>query len=120
MTTVAVLHEPGGVESTPFRAISGSRQAMGRTAGEALDALSAQLPAEATETLVIVRELKADRFFGAEHGRLLKDLMILREQALAGRGTWTPENAADLERLVEMELHAATERAEALARELGK
>jgi hypothetical protein len=43
---------------------------MGRTAGEALDALAAQLPREDADTLVIVRNMGPDRFFGAaERGR---------------------------------------------------
>ena len=39
MTKVAVYHESADPESMPFRAVSGRNQAMGRTAGEALDAL---------------------------------------------------------------------------------
>jgi hypothetical protein len=36
---------------------------MGRTAGEAVDALTAQLPAEELDTLIVVRGLRSDRFF---------------------------------------------------------
>ena len=48
----------------PFRAASGKNQAMGRTAGEALDALAAQLSREDADALVIVWNMGPDRFFG--------------------------------------------------------
>lgn len=120
MTKVAVSHEPGSAESMPYRAVAGRNQAMGRTAGEALDALAAQLPVEDAQTLVIVRDLKPDRFFDADQRRRLTELMALRAEVLAGRATWNREDEAELERLVDAELRAATERAEALARDLGR
>lgn len=120
MTKVAVLSEPVDAESMPYRAVSGQNQAMGRTAGEALDALTALLPKEDAETLVIVRDLNADRFFNAEQRRRLTELMARREEARGGRKSWSAEDEAELERLVDAELRAATERAEALARELGR
>ena len=55
MTKVAISHESTDPELMPYRAVSGRNQAMGRTAGEALDALASQLPREDAETLVIVR-----------------------------------------------------------------
>jgi hypothetical protein len=51
---------------------------MGRTAGEALDALASQLPREDVETLVIVRNMSPDRFFSAEQRSRLEDLTALR------------------------------------------
>jgi hypothetical protein len=120
MTKVAVLSESVDAESMPYRAVSGRNQAMGRTAGEALDALTALLPKEDAETLVIVRDLKADRFFSAEQRRRMTELMALRTEVRFGRASWSNEDEADLERLVDAELRAAMERAEALARELGR
>ena len=63
MTKVAVYHESADPESMPYPAVAGRNQAMGRTAGEALDALALQLPQEAADTLVIVRNMSPDRFF---------------------------------------------------------
>ena len=57
MTKVAVYHESADPGLMPYRAVSGRNQAMGRTAGEALDALASQLPQEDAETLVIVRNM---------------------------------------------------------------
>ena len=38
MTRVAVYHESADPESMPYRAVAGRKLAMGRTAGEALNA----------------------------------------------------------------------------------
>ena len=58
-----------------FRAVTVRNQAMGRTAGEALDALTSQLPPEEGDTLIIVRNLVPDRFFTAEQRLRLEQLM---------------------------------------------
>ena len=89
MTKVAVYHESADPESMPYRAVSGPNQAMGRTAGEALDALALQLPQEAADTLVIVRNMSPDRFFSAEQRRRMEELMALRREAIAGNSLWT-------------------------------
>jgi len=114
MTKVAVYHESADPESMPFRAVSGRNQAMGRTAGEALDALAAQLPQEDADTLVIVRNMSPDRFFSAEQRRRMEELMALRREAIAGNSLLTAQEEAELEQLVDAEVRAATERATAL------
>ncbi len=101
-----------------YRAIAGRNQAVGRTAGEALDALSTQFPGEETDTFVIVRNMSPDRFFTAEQRQRLEQLMDLRREALAGNARWNAEEEAELEQLVDAEVRAATERAAALLRDL--
>jgi hypothetical protein len=118
MIKVAVYRESPGVEPMPFRAISGKAQAMGRTAGEALDALALQLPSQEAETLVILRNMSPDRFFGAGPRSRLEELVALRREALAGHAVMTEQEEAELEQLVDAELRAATERATALHRDL--
>ena len=118
MTKVAVYHESADPGLMPYRAVSGRNQAMGRTAGEALDALASQLPQEDAETLVIVRNMSADRFFNAEQRRRLEELTALRRKASAGNSPLTEREEAELEQLVDAELRAATERAAALAHDL--
>jgi hypothetical protein len=44
MTKIDLVEEAVGGEERIFRAITAHHQAMGRTAGEAVDALAAQLP----------------------------------------------------------------------------
>ncbi len=118
MTRVALSQEPGDAGSMQYRAIAGRNQAMGRTAGEALDALSTQLAGEETDTLVIVRNMSPDRFFTTEQRRRLEQLMNLRREALAGTSGWNAEEEAELEQLVDTEVRSATERAAALLRDL--
>ncbi len=66
MTKVALFQEATGPGESAFRAVTARNQAIGRTAGEALDALTSQLPSEDGDTLIIVRNLGPDRFFPAE------------------------------------------------------
>ncbi len=66
MTRVTVLRdETDGLDVT-YRAVGGHLQAAGRTAGEAVDALASRLPDDEAGTLILVRELRPDRFFSAE------------------------------------------------------
>ena len=68
MTKVAVLEENDGAHQVSFRAVTAGNQAMGRTAGEALDALTSQLPDGGADTLIIVRSLRPDHLFTARSG----------------------------------------------------
>jgi hypothetical protein len=106
VTKVAVYHESADPKSMPYRAVSGRNQAMGRTAGEALDALASQLPQEDADPLVIVRNMSPDRFFSAEQRRRLEELMALRHEAIAGNSPLTAEEEAELEQLVDAEVRA--------------
>jgi hypothetical protein len=114
MTKVAVYHDSADLELMSYRAVSGRKQAMGRTAGEALDALASQLPQEETGTLVIVRNLGPDQFFSAEQRSRLDELTELRRKAIAANSRLTAHDEAKLEQLVDAELRAATRRATAL------
>ena len=119
MTRVAVYREPADTGSMPFRAVAGRTQSMGRTAGEALDALAAQLSRDETDTLVIVRTMGPDRFFGGEERSRLEELMARRGESPDQSAALTAEEQAELEGLIDAELRAATERAVSLGRELG-
>ena len=119
MTRVAVYHEPVDPENMPYRAVSRGSTAKGRTAGEALDALTSHLTPEETETLVIVRSMSPDRFFSAGQRQRLGDLMALRRDALARNASLGAEQQAELEQLIDAEVKATTARAAALIDELG-
>ena len=109
MTTVTILSE----KADSYRALAGDKESTGRTAGEALDALTSQLEDEESGTLVIVQNRKADEFFDAARQARLTELMRQRE----GR-TLSPGDEGELESLIEAELTGAKERAEALLRQL--
>jgi hypothetical protein len=91
---------------------------VGRTAGEALDALTPQLDESQAGTLVVVQQLRPDRFFTLQQQQRLEQLMSHWRQARdAGQSLPSPEQA-ELDALVEAELRAAAERAAAMVRGL--
>jgi hypothetical protein len=118
MTKVAVYHESADREAMAFRAVSGRNQAMGRTPGEALDALASQLSREDSDNFVIVRSMSPDRFFDAAQRSRLESLMALKREAIAGNARLTALEEAELEQLVDAEVRATTDRAAALFHEL--
>ncbi len=109
MTTITITPE----RADTYRAITGDKESTGRTASEALDALTSQLADDESGTLVIVQNRKADRFFGATQQARLHELMTRHEA-----GTLSAEEVGELEELVEAELNGARERAEALLDQL--
>ena len=118
MTRIALHREDVAANEMAFRAVAGHNQAMGRTAGEALDALTTQLPAEKADTLVIVRNLGPDRFFSAEQRQRLEHLMTRWRTARDEGQPLSEGEQAELDQLVEAEVRATADRAAALVREL--
>lgn len=118
MTRVAILPEPGEGGTVQYRAIAGKEQSVGKTAGEALDAISAQLPADKTGTLVVVQNLQPDEFFTKQQCARLEELMD-RWRTARDAGIALPAvEQAELDRLVQEEIAAAGRRARALRHEL--
>jgi hypothetical protein len=120
MTKVAILPVPSRSGGIAYHAMAGDKRSQGSTAGEALDALTAQLPADDTGTLVVVQHLRPDRFFSATHQRRLEDLMTRWRAARDAGGTLPDADQDELNALIEAELRAAGERASALADESGR
>lgn len=119
MTKVGLVQEAVGGDEFAFRAVTVRNQATGRTAGEALDALTSQLTANESDTLIIVRNLTPDQFFTAAQRQRLEQLMTSWRSA-RDAGTCLPaEEQSELESLIDTELRAAADRARALGRELG-
>jgi hypothetical protein len=120
MTKVAILPERSEQGEMAYRAIAGGRQSLARTAGAALDALTAQLPAEQAGTLVIVQSQQPDEFFTAEQQERLLGLMARWRAAREAGASLTPADQAELDTLVEAEVEAAGKRAAALSAALGR
>ncbi|MEW5987049.1 MAG: hypothetical protein AB1791_10485 [Chloroflexota bacterium] len=98
-----------------YHAVANGKQSYGKTAGEALDALTAQLSADEASVLITVQSLRPDRFFNATQQQRLESLMS-RWRTARDLGEVLPaEDQAELEALVEAELRASAERAAALA-----
>jgi hypothetical protein len=119
MTTVAILpvSDDSGIKS--YRAISGSKQSAGKTAGQALDALTAQLDEAEFSTLLIIQSFRPDPFFDSEQQKRLAELMNLWRTAREQDQDLPPDQQAELDNLVETELRAATARTATLMQPLG-
>jgi hypothetical protein len=117
MTTIAILPEPAATGTT-YRAVAGNAQSVGTTPGEALDNLTAKLNADETGTLVVVQQLRPDRFFGAAQQQRLAELMGRWRAARDAGGPWLAAEQSELDALVQAELRAAAQRAESLVKQL--
>lgn len=109
MMTITILPE----RDNSYRAIAGNKESTGRTAGEALDALTAQLEEEEGGAFIVIPKPKADQFFDAAQQQRLTELMQLRNQ-----GALPAEDERELESLVEAELRGAKLRAGSLLNDL--
>lgn len=114
MTTIMILPEYNSTHHTTYRAVSGDRESVGKTAGEALDALTPQLTQDATGTLIIIQRWHPDHFFTALQQQRLEELMRRWRDARDAQQELLPDEQAELERLIEGETQDATERAAAL------
>jgi hypothetical protein len=118
MTAIAILPERPGAPANGFRAVAGNRQALGKTAGEALDALAVQLEESESGTIIVIQYLRPDQFFSASQRQRLQELMQRRQTARDGNSSLSSADQAELKALVEEEVRAAGRRAESLVREL--
>ena len=120
MTKVAILPIPTDRGALSYHAIAGTIYALGKTAGEALDALTAQLSEDDTSTLVIMQSLRPDPFFtSAQQERLV--VLMARWRTARDRGDTLPiDEQIELETLVEAELRASSARTAALTDKLAR
>jgi len=115
MTTIAILPERRENQLTIFNAVTKQREASGRTAGEALDRLTAQLSEEETGTMIIVQQFRADCFFSAaQHERL--NLLLARRRA--SNLQLPADEQIELEELIDAEVRATAERSNLLLGDL--
>jgi hypothetical protein len=114
MTTVAILPISDVNGEKSYRAIAGDKHSVGKTAGQALDALTAQLDEIEFSALLVIQSFRPDPFFSAEQQERLSELMNLWRLARDQRRELPPEQQAELDSLVEIELRAATTRTAAL------
>ena len=107
MTFVAIRTEEQGLGKPRYRAISGHRQSVGHTMGEALDALTADWGDDVEETAVLIQRFRPDAYVTEEQHSRMQDL-------LARRATLTAAERAELESLIDAELDATVARTDAL------
>jgi hypothetical protein len=110
MTTVAILPISDVNGEKSYRAIAGDKYSVGRTAGQALDALTAQLDEIEFSALLVIQSFRPDPFFSAEQQERLSELMTLWRLARDIGQELLPEQQVELDILVDIELRAATVR----------
>jgi hypothetical protein len=99
MTTIAIRTDQKETGERQFRAIAGDRQSLGRTMGEALDALMAEWGDSVQETVVLIQRFQPDQYFTqAQYDRM--------QALLARRPTLTPEERTELGALIDAEVDA--------------
>jgi hypothetical protein len=97
-----------------YRAAIGDRQSTGKTAGEALDALTMQIGSQEINGFLLLQNQQPDRFFTIEQQQRLTELMSIWRTA-RDRGDSIPaEQQSELDALIEAELNATAERAKAI------
>lgn len=114
MTKVTILPVTDTSGERSYRAIAGDKQSVGKTAGQALDALIIQLGETEFSALLVIQSFRPDQFFNAAQQKRLSELMELWRDARDRGRLLAPEQQAELDRLVEAELAAATARTTAL------
>ena len=72
MTTVTILPIATEQGATTYVAVAGGRQSAGRTAGEALDAITSQFDRDELGTVVVIQHHRPDRFFTADQQQRLE------------------------------------------------
>jgi hypothetical protein len=107
MIPTAVHIEEFESSDARFRAVSGKHQSVGRTAGEALDALLAQEGGAIESSAILIQRFVPDACFTqAQYDRM--------QQLLAHRNTHTELENAELDALIDAELEATIARTQNL------
>lgn len=119
MTTITILPETIDAQNPSFRAMAGEKNSTGKTMGEALDALNAQLSEAESGTLVIVQQFRPDEFFTATQQAHLSELMTKWRAARDAGENLPAAEQAELEALVEAQLEGSARRTEAMMSKLG-
>ena len=109
MPSIAIRTEHNEAGAPRFRAIAGNRQSVGRTMGEALDALTADWGDDIQETAVFIQRFQPDAYFTAAQYCRMQEL-------LTRRAMLTVEERVELETLIDAELDATVARTEGLMR----
>jgi hypothetical protein len=114
MTPVTLLPISDPSHGISYRAILGDKQSIGKTAGQALDALLSQLNTPNFSALLLIQNFEPDPYFTAAQQTRLTQLMEQWRTAQNQGQTLPPELQTELNELVDAELNATRDRAAAL------
>ncbi len=105
MTAVSIRRDCLPLDVPRFRATAGEKEAVGRTMGEALDALTADWGEEMRETAILIQRFGPDAFFSQAQQDRMQELLVRR-------AILTQQERQELEFLVVAELDATVARLE--------
>lgn len=120
MTAIAILPLKIDGNGVMYHAVAGNKESFGKTAGQAIDALTSQLDQQDANTLIIVQNLRADQFFTAEQQTRLSILMDRWRAARDSGIILSSTKQAELNKLVAQELRAAELRAAAILQDISR
>ncbi len=120
MTRVEILPVPTMAGDTAYHALAGDKQSHGKTAGAALDALTAQLQEDEGGTLVIVQHHRPDALSSEAKQRRLAELMTQWRGLRDSEAALPAAEQAELNTLVEEEVRASAERTADLLRNVSQ
>ena len=105
--SAVMIHSETIDESNPrFRAIAGSLQSIGRTAGEALDSLLAQEGETIESSMIVIQRFAPDAYFSqAQHDRM--------QELLERHSTPNGAESNELNALIDAELDTTVIRSQA-------
>lgn len=118
MTPVAILPISTASGEKSYRAIAGDRHSVGKTAGQALDALTDQLAETEFSALLIIQNFHPDLFFTADQQARLTELMGVWRIAQDQGQELPSELQVELDALVEIEQQAAIDRTAMMMKQL--
>ncbi|MFM2064392.1 MAG: hypothetical protein RLZZ507_4063 [Cyanobacteriota bacterium] len=120
MTTVAIVPTSNANGEKSYRAIAGDKQSIGKTAGQALDALTQQLGEVEFRALLIIDNFHSDQFFTSAQQQRLSELITMWRNARDKGNSFPKEFQIELDNLVNLELNAATIRTASLVQKLNQ
>lgn len=102
-------------DGNSFRAVSGKKHSVGKTIGEAVDALVSQFENSEEESIFISPRFQPDDFFTIQQQERLSHLMNKLHLAEVENKEMPPEEKAELEKLIEAELDGSAQRTKTIA-----
>ena len=113
MSTISVFPESNPLPRV-YRAVSGEREAIGPTIGDAVNNLTNKFGEPDGTTLVVVQVMKPDRYFTAEQIIRLRDLMDKWRSARDTGAAFSHDEQVELDALIQAELEGMIQRTKAL------
>ena len=112
LQTIGIFQETGKRNKRVYRAVKGQQQAEGRTPGQALDSLEKMMTTEekVASSLVVLQRFQPDALFSESQIEHLQTLMAQFQNSINSDESFTAEEKAELEELIDAEWIAAIAR----------